>query len=138
MRVLFALGPGSADPGWQIAHAASEMGVDAGGARFATQLVEGVLRDWATLDGRLQAASTHWTLDQMGEVERTILRMAAYEMGPAGRAPVRVAINEAVELTKAYAGTESARFVNGVLGRLAAQPGPGMRAEVGDGGPPGR
>ncbi len=131
LRVLFAA-PGGQDPDRQLAYGAAEMGVGTRGERFAALLVAGVRREQPAIDRRLAAASRNWTLDQMGEVERTILRLAAYEMGPGGT-PVRVAINEAVELAKAYAGPEAAQFVNGVLGRLAAEP-----AGEPDADPPGR
>ncbi len=138
LRVLFALDPSGAGAAAAVARAAAEMGVDERGRRFALELVLGVVRDRAAIDGRLAAASDHWALDQMAQVERTILRMAAFEMGEDGPTPVRVAINEAVDLAKAYGGAEAGRFVNGVLGRLAAPLPLRGAGEVGDEGPPGR
>ncbi|HUY97139.1 MAG TPA: transcription antitermination factor NusB [Verrucomicrobiae bacterium] len=129
LRVLFADPDEAADGVAAVAHAAEEMAAGPAARRFAEELVAGVVRSRAELDRRLAAASDNWALDQMGQVERTILRMAAFEMGPGGTTPVGVAINEAVELAKAYAGGDAARFINGVLGRLAlmtagAPPGP--------------
>ncbi len=86
---------------------------------FARELVNGVLRHRALLDETIQAASTNWKLDQMGRVDRIVLRMAVYEIAVARNVPVRAAINESIELAKTFSGEESGRFVNGILGKVA-------------------
>ena len=69
---------------------------------------------------RLASTSENWSVDRMPVVDRALLRLAVYEMVYVDDVPVSVAINEAVELAKAYGGEdESSRFVNGVLGRIA-------------------
>jgi transcription antitermination protein NusB len=87
--------------------------------RFAGELVEGVLRNRAELDETIQRASTNWRLDQMGRVDRVVLRMAVFEIAVARNVPVRAAINESIELAKTFSGEESGRFVNGILGKVA-------------------
>jgi N utilization substance protein B len=87
--------------------------------RFAGELVEGVLRNREELDETIQRASTNWRLDQMGRVDRVVLRMAVFEIAVARNVPVRAAINESIELAKTFSGEESGRFVNGVLGKVA-------------------
>ena len=86
---------------------------------FAGELVRGVTEHREALDEAIQAASTNWKLDQMGRVDRVVLRMAVYEIAIARKVPVRAAINESIELAKTFAGEESGRFVNGILGRVA-------------------
>jgi len=56
----------------------------------------------------------------MGRVDRIVLRMAVYEIAIARKTPLRAAINESIELAKTFGGEESGRFVNGILGKVAA------------------
>ncbi len=73
------------------------------------------------IDERLKTISENWTLERMPVVDRSILRLAACEMMYVDDVPLSVSINEAVELAKDFGGEDdSPRFVNGVLGRLAA------------------
>lgn len=88
---------------------------------FARRLVYGVLRHRAVLDTLIQKHAPEWPVEQMACIDRNILRMAIYEMGVDGSTPVKVAINEAVELAKLFGSESSRRFVNGVLGSLVAQ-----------------
>ena len=86
---------------------------------FAGELVRGVAGSRAALDDIIQSASTNWKLDQMGRVDRVVLRMAVYEIAVSRKVPVRAAINESIELAKTFSGEESGRFVNGILGKVA-------------------
>jgi len=89
---------------------------------LATTLVRGVLEYCDQLDTLIRHYAPEWPLDQIATIDRNILRIAIYELGAANhQTPVKVAINEAIELAKTY-GTESTpRFINGVLGTLAAR-----------------
>ena len=80
--------------------------------------VEGIVLDQVAIDAAVDAAAAGWTSDRLGAVERAILRLATWELR-AGELPPAVVIDEAVELTKRYAGAEAAPFVNGVLGSIA-------------------
>lgn len=71
------------------------------------------------LDEQINAVSEGWKTTRMGKVELTILRLALYEMSRDDSIPVRVAINEAVELAKTFGGDDSPSFVNAILGKLA-------------------
>ena len=89
-------------------------------SEYAEQLVLGAVAHCDEIDERLASTSENWAVDRMPVVDRAILRLAPYEMIFVDEVPVSVAINEAVELAKAYGGEdESSRFVNGVLGRIA-------------------
>ncbi|MBI2911310.1 MAG: transcription antitermination factor NusB [Chloroflexi bacterium] len=88
---------------------------------FARELVEGTIRHWSEIDAELHCLAPAWPLDQMSRVDKNILRLALYELLFDNRAPFKVAINEAVELAKTFGSENSARFVNGVLGTVAAR-----------------
>lgn len=84
---------------------------------YARKLVHGILSVVTQLDQYIQSHAPEWPLDQVAVIDRNVLRMALYEF-TLGRVPVKVAINEAVELAKEYGADSSPRFVNGVLGAL--------------------
>ena len=87
---------------------------------YACELVRGVLNNETDIDDKLASVSQNWSVERMPLVDHAILQIACYELLYQDQIPVSVCINEAVELAKAYGGEdESARFVNGVLGRLA-------------------
>ena len=87
---------------------------------YALDLVRGVEGNRIAIDGNLKAAAENWSLGRMPIVDRSILRIATYEILFVEDVPTSVAINEAVELAKDFGGEdESPRFVNGVLGRIA-------------------
>ncbi len=82
---------------------------------FAWELVDGIWREEKVLDKLLAEHSRNWRVDRIGRIELTILRMAVYEMLHREDVPTRVAINEALELSRLF-GEESARpFINGML-----------------------
>jgi N utilization substance protein B len=89
--------------------------------RFARQLVQGVLGQTEILDRVIQRFAPEWPLDQMAVIDRNILRIAIWEFAAERQTPIKVAINEAVELAKLYGSDSAPRFVNGVLGALATR-----------------
>lgn len=72
------------------------------------------------IDSLLQETSKGWKLSRMNRADLSVLRLAVYEMNYDEEVPVKVAINEAVELSKRFGGEESASFVNGILGKIAS------------------
>ena len=91
---------------------------------YAVELARGCYRDRDAIDARLEDAAENWSLTRMPGTDRNLLRLAVYEMTSVEDLPsAAVAINEAVEIAKAYGTDESARFVNGVLGRIARETG---------------
>jgi len=85
--------------------------------KFVETLVDGVLKEQADIDGKIQPIAPDWPIDQIARVDRTILRIGFYELlHQAKVVPPKVAINEAVELAKAFGSDNSSKFVNGVLG----------------------
>ncbi|HZT43156.1 MAG TPA: transcription antitermination factor NusB [Chthonomonadaceae bacterium] len=92
-------------------------------AAFTIALVTGIAEHREALDRTLEGLSSGWRLDRQVSVDRNILRMAAFEMLYLPGIPTSASINEAIELAKKYSTAESGRFVNGVLGALAARVG---------------
>lgn len=87
---------------------------------YARQLLEGTASKLESIDKMLAEVSENWSVERMPLVDHAILLLAVYEMTEQPEIPVSVCINEAVELAKAFGGEdESARFVNGLLGRIA-------------------
>jgi len=88
---------------------------------YTRRLVEGIANHREEIDRLLARVSRRWKLSRMAQVDRNILRLAAYEMlYSQGEVPPKVAINEAVELAKRFGGEESPAFVNAVLDNLLA------------------
>jgi N utilization substance protein B len=93
------------------------------GCDFARTLVQGILEHQAELDALIRDNAPEWPLDQVAVIDRNILRMAIFEFVVEGNTPVKVAINEAVELAKLFGSDSSGRFVNGVLGTIVSHSG---------------
>ena len=85
---------------------------------FIFDLVDGVVKHMPEIDSLIVATAPEWPLDQITVIDRNILRIGIYELKFAKEVPPKVAINEAVELGKAFGGESSGKFVNGVLGTL--------------------
>jgi N utilization substance protein B len=92
---------------------------------FAEELVAGVGRERADIDGIIERTSTHWKLERMARVDRNILRLAVFELLRLSDVPVRVTLNEAIELGKKFGSEESPSFVNGILDKIAHSKIPG-------------
>lgn len=86
---------------------------------FARQIVVGVLPLIPDLDRLIAVHAPEWPLEQVAVIDRNILRIALWEIAVDKKTPLKVAINEAVELSKVYGSDSTPRFVNGVLGSLA-------------------
>ena len=87
--------------------------------QFAGELVEGVLKNKEQLDQNIRDFAPAWPLDQISLVDRNVLRLAIFEILHDNKIPVKVAINEAVELAKTFGSNNSSRFINGVLGSVS-------------------
>ena len=84
---------------------------------FVDSLVRGVIDHMNELDDKLRPLAPEWPIEQIARVDRTVLRLGLYELlFSAYSVPPKVAINEAVELAKAFGSDNSGKFVNGVLG----------------------
>lgn len=86
---------------------------------FARKIVIGVIPLTRELDTLIAEHAPEWPLDQVATIDRNILRIALWEIAQKDNTPLKVAINEAVELAKVFGSDSTPRFVNGVLGSLA-------------------
>ncbi len=89
--------------------------------QYAVNLLDGTRDNLSAIDALIVGASENWTMDRMPVVDRSLLRLATYEMRYVDDVPVSVSINEAVNLAKEFGGDDSPRFINGILGRIATQ-----------------
>lgn len=85
---------------------------------FVKFIVNSVMENLAAIDGYITKYATEWPLDQITIVDRNILRIGVYELVFDQNIPAKVAINEAIEIAKAFGGESSGKFVNGVLGAI--------------------
>ena len=84
---------------------------------FADTILQGVRQNKESIDEKLESTTVNWSLGRMAVTDRNVMRIAAWEI-LFGETPPRVAINEAIELSKRYGDENSSRFVNGVLDKL--------------------
>jgi len=87
----------------------------------AVQLVEGVDRRGEEVDGFVSRFAKGWSVGRMPAVDRAVLRLGTYELLASDHVPTAVVLSEWVTLAGEYSTTESSRFVNGVLGRIAQE-----------------
>jgi len=91
---------------------------DDGTRQFAVQLVQGTWENRLRIDEVIRLYSEHWSLGRMSRVDRSILRMAVYEMLYCSEIPLKVSLNEAIDLGKIYGSENSGAFINGILDAL--------------------
>ncbi|MCL2548034.1 MAG: transcription antitermination factor NusB [Symbiobacteriaceae bacterium] len=85
---------------------------------FSRQMLRGISRRRGELDEILQSFAKDWSLERIGRLERSILRMALYELIWQDDIPPAATLDEAVELTKSYCAVEASAFINGILGNI--------------------
>ena len=90
---------------------------------FARELVKGTIKNREEIDRNIQQFAPAWPVEQISMIDRNILRLAIFEILFDNKVPVKVAVNEAVELAKAFGSESSGKFVNGVLGSVSARAG---------------
>ena len=103
-----------------VSHLLTERTLDDERAAFARELIAGVLTNQADIDAKITSFAKVWPLPQMSAIDRSILRLAIFEVLIDNKVPVKVAINEAVELAKTFGSESSPKFINGVLGSVSA------------------
>jgi N utilization substance protein B len=122
LQALFEIDLAGHDPSAVLDHRLEERELPSEGQGFVRRLVDGVVAHRSEIDLIVQQIAPEWPIDQMATIDRNILRLAVYEIIIDHETPLKVAINEAVELAKAFGSDSSPRFVNGALGTLASQP----------------
>lgn len=85
---------------------------------FTNELVKGTIENKDTIDTKISKYAANWQLKRMAVIDRNILRLSCFELLCRDDIPVKVSINEAVELAKKYSGLEAGKFVNGILDKV--------------------
>jgi N utilization substance protein B len=126
LQALYALEMNSESTPVQVVESAWEESDAAEVDRaFLETLVGGVWRNLKVVDLKLERYSQHWKISRMDRVDKSILRLAVYELLFSPETPGPVILNEGVELAKEFGTPESASFVNGILDRIAREARPG-------------
>ncbi len=116
LQVLYEVDLCGHQPGLVLAEHFERLKIDDDLKNFISQIVSGVVEYQQTLDEFIGDFAPDWPLDQVAVIDRNLLRIALWEIAVYEKTPVKVAINEAVELAKLYGSDGTARFINGVLG----------------------
>ena len=121
LQALYEIDLAGHPPGIVLEERILDSELEASLAEFARQIVMGVHPLAVQLDHFIAQHAPEWPLDQIAIIDRNILRIALWEIAVSDQTPIKVAINEAIELSKTYGSDSTPRFVNGVLGSLAAR-----------------
>ncbi|MCB0394018.1 MAG: transcription antitermination factor NusB [Bdellovibrionales bacterium] len=90
--------------------------------KFAQELIRGFLQKQEEIDSKISSVSHNWKLSRLAPVDKSILRIAVFELiNPKSEVPPRVAINEAIELSKKYSTRDAAGFINGILDQVSKE-----------------
>ena len=119
LQVLYEVDITGHSPGAVLSQRLDEEPLDDSLAEFTSQIVFGVYPLFIKLDQFIAQHAPEWPLDQVAVIDRNIIRIALWEFAVSDLTPVKVAINEAIELAKLFGSDSTPRFVNGVLGSLA-------------------
>jgi len=118
IKVLFHLEFSSDDPATIFALICNNFGASEDVKPFSEELVLGVCGHLKELDSLIGKASKNWRLERIARVDRSILRLALYELLYRDDIPPKVTINEAVDLGKKFGTEESGAFINGILDKI--------------------
>lgn len=114
LQALFQVNVSKTDPNEAIVHALDEQKSD----QFMEALVYGTIEHEKELDELITPHLVNWTIDRLANIDKTILRMAVYELKYEHDIPANVTLDEAVELAKAFGDEQSSKFINGVLSKI--------------------
>jgi N utilization substance protein B len=127
LQALYEIDCAGHKPAAVIERRLQEAQLPESGEEFARSLAQGVSSHLDWLDRLIARYAPEWPVDQIAIIDRNVLRIAIYEILLGRDTPVKVAINEAVELAKTFGSDSSGRFVNGVLGTLVAKEAPAIK-----------
>jgi len=120
LQALYEVNSVAHDAEAAVTHLLAREGLSEENNAFVRELVSGVIRNKEKIDQNIHSFAPAWPVGQMSAVDRNILRIAIFEILFDSGAPLKVAINEAVELAKRFGTDSSPRFINGVLGAVSA------------------
>lgn len=116
LQVLYEVDISGHQPGQVLVARFENLVMDETLKQFISQIVSGVVKYKQNLDEFIADFAPDWPLDQVAVIDRNLLRIALWEIAVYRKTPVKVVVNEAVELAKLYGSEGSSRFINGVLG----------------------
>lgn len=122
LKTMFQMDVGKIEKDSALQNVLEEFPLEGEDGIFARDLVTGASQHLEEIDDIITRVAVDWHLERMAGVDRSILRLALYEILYRQDVPNAVAVNEAVELAKLYSTDESGKFVNGVLGKVVTQP----------------
>ena len=117
-QTLFQIDLANSDVETALEQRLDDAALDVDNQEYVKEVVRGVMQKLPALDAQISAVSKGWQVHRLGFVDRNILRLAIYEIVFIDEIPVRVAVNEAVELAKEFGDEESPKFINGLLGTV--------------------
>ena len=120
LQALYEVDCARHEPEVAVTRLLTEAGLSEENTAFVRELVSGVIQNKEKIDHNIQTFAPAWPIEQIPAVDRNILRLAIFEVLLDNKVPVKVAINEAVELAKMFGSENSSKFVNGVLGSVSA------------------
>jgi N utilization substance protein B len=119
LQALYEVDSAARRPETVVERLLSETNLSEENNKFVRELVDGTIRNRDEIDRNIKKFAPAWPVDQIAIVDRNILRLAIFEILFDNKVPVKVAINEAVELAKTFGSDSSAKFINGVLGSVS-------------------
>jgi N utilization substance protein B len=120
LQALYEIDSAGHKPEEAVGYLLADARLSAENANFVRELVSGVVQNRDKIDENIRRFAPAWPIEQISVVDKNILRLAIFEILIDNKVPLKVAINEAVELAKAFGSDNSARFVNGVLGAVSS------------------
>lgn len=117
-QTLFQIDLSKSDVDEALAQRLTDAGLSAENEQYVKTVVHGVSQQLNALDAQIRSISQGWEVHRLGFTDRSILRLAIYEIVFMDAIPVGVTVNEAVELAKEFGDDESSRFINGLLGTV--------------------
>lgn len=117
-QTLFQIDLANSDVETALEQRLDDAALDVDNQEYVKEVVRGVMQKLPALDAQISAVSKGWQVHRLGFVDRNILRLAIYEIVFMDEIPVRVAVNEAIELAKEFGDEESPKFINGLLGTV--------------------
>ena len=119
LQALYEVDSAGHDTEGVVTRLLAKGGLSEESAAFSRELVSGVIQNREEIDRNIQSFAPAWPIAQIPVVDRNILRLAIFEILLDNKVPIKVAINEAVELAKTFGSDNSPKFVNGVLGSVS-------------------
>ncbi|MBN1691972.1 MAG: transcription antitermination factor NusB [Dehalococcoidales bacterium] len=120
LQALYEVDSVARPPETAIERILTEAGLHEEISEFSLDLFRGVIKNMKEIDRNIRKYAPAYPVEQLAIIDRNILRLAIFEILFDNKVPIKVAVNEAVELAKAFGGGSSAKFINGVLGSVSA------------------